>query len=225
MNPVLIYTDTATATREKAFLTAIVANFQATYNAIAALNVTPSLSEINTLIGFTVRRNGTPNFVQQYVIDKLLDMAAPYTVNGVTLTRDAFEKMIAVPDVTNLISALNAAYNIFNRYGQNGVRVDLLTLAGGIIAKAAGADAAIDALYAYYTKTDASATLANSLQNVCDAMNTHNAAYSNQMIIDLTVARQFEGQADTPLPGISVLAGQFVPGLNYIRSFEAKNVD
>jgi hypothetical protein len=146
MDPVLIYTDTTRIQREKDFLDRFVPVFQSVYTAIKATGVTPTISEINTLVGHTRTGNGAPNFVQEFIINKLLDAAAPYNFSGVTFTREAVRGMIVQPDVSAIITALNAAKAI-SIANLNGVRIDLLTLTADVIAKAETADDTITSVY------------------------------------------------------------------------------
>jgi len=220
MSPVLIFTDTQKITEEKAFLNKAVPFFQSIYDAFAALNITVSIQEINSLVNWTVNGNGGQNFVQNFAVNKLLDAAAPYVLNGVQLSRDKVKDMMILPDVSAINSALQSSNSVFS-YSYQGVRVDLLTLANSIISKVADSDAQIEALFTYYTKTDASAQLATDLLVVCAAMNTFEGAHNNALKIAQPQIYGNSGKNEFVAPHpLKVVNGQFVINLDYIRRFE-----
>ncbi|MDB5029727.1 hypothetical protein [Mucilaginibacter sp.] len=220
MNPVLIYTDITRIEREKEFLDDSVALFQSIYDALTALGINVTLNEINNLVSWTYRGNGGPNFEQEFVINKLLD-AATYMVNGITVTREGMRSIMAIPDVSSVITALKGVgYLYSNNLGVNAVEIALLILTAGVVAKVPTAYDTITAKYTYYTQTDASAALANSLQGVCDALNTHDAAYKDAILIGCDAGTQPAVQALTQMKGIAIIGDEFTPSLSYIRKFE-----
>lgn len=221
MNPVLIFTDTETITNEKAFLNTALPVFQAVYDAFKAISITVSIQEINNLIVWTVNHNGAPNFVQEFAVNKLLDAAAPYVLNGITLGRDKIKDMMILPDVSGVNTALKGAYNM-RGYNFGAVRYNLLSLANDVISKVSDSDTQIEALFTYYTKTDASAQLATDLLVVCTAMNTFDAAHNNALImVQPRVIKDFgKNEFIAPHP-LKVLNNQVVINLDYIRQFEA----
>ena len=220
MESVLIFTDTHQIENEQDFLGDVIPVFQSVYDAFKVLNITTTVTEINNLINWSVNGNGAPNFIQEFAINKLLDAAAPYVLNGVPLTRESVKSMIVIPDVTPVINAIKAGSSIFNNSIVKGVRVNLLTLVEDVIAKSAGADDAIVSEFTYYTKTDASAALATSLQSVCNALNTHDAANKEAILKSLVDGKYPLRQMQTPIPGIAIIEATFVPYLNYIQKFE-----
>lgn len=220
MEPVLIYTDNTRIEREQNFFDDSVAIFQAIYDALTAFGITVTLEDVNNFVAWTKNQNSSPNFEQEFVINKMLD-AATYVVNGVTVSREGMRSLMVAPDVTALKTALKAVGTLYSRNPNvNGVYVNLLVLADGVISKAEGADDTIAGLFTYYTNTDASATLANSIQTICDAMNTHEATYGNALVNGLGYGKNANGQAFTPFKGIAITNGIFVVSLSYIRSFE-----
>ena len=220
MTPVLIYTDTNRIAKEIDFLDDSIAPLQAVYNALASQNIPFTLTDISNLVGWTVNRNVPSNFVQDFVINRLLDAAAPYVLNGVPLTRDSVRNMLVVPDVSALITSLNAFIGLYGRYSGLAIRIDLVSLSAGVISKVENADDTITTAYTYYTKTDASATLANSLQAVCDALNTHDASYNNSIVRFLVNNNVPSIQYNTSIQGVAVVGSTFYPSLAYIQNFE-----
>jgi len=222
MNPVLIYTDTNRIANEKAVLTKVVTLFQNVYNALAAINVTPTIAEINNLVSWTKQNNNRGNWLQDYAVNKIVDAAGPLEVAGITLDRAKFiQLMNALPDVSGVKTALNTVGSTFNGL-VNAARTNLLSLANGVISKVGDSDTQIETEFTYYTKTDASATIANGLQAVCDALNTFNAANPgilkspvNNAISDYTPAGNLPA-------AITDMYGTFVISLAFIRGYEAK---
>jgi hypothetical protein len=70
-----------------------------------------------------------------------------------------------------------------------------------------------------YTKSDASATLAGSLQGICDALNTHDGNYNQ--VISRSLIGFSDGTVDTAIKGIAFIGNTFRPSLSFIRQFEA----
>jgi len=220
MNPVLIYTDNTRIEREQDFLNDSIPVLQAIYDALNNLGIAVTLDDVNNFVSWQKNGNGGPNFAQEFVINKMLD-AATYVVNGITITRDGMRSLMSKPDMTAVNTALNAVGGLYSgNPTMNGVKTNLMVLANHTITKAAGADDAITAEFAYYTKSDASATLANSLQTICDAMNTHDDTYNGALVSGLGYGKTANGQAFTPFKGIAVTNGTFVVSLSYIRGFE-----
>lgn len=80
-----------------------------------------------------------------------------------------------MPDLTEIISALNdLTYRVHGYNGLN-VRANLLSLNNGVIEKVANADAQLTTEFTYYTKTDAGAELATDLTAIATALT---AAYN-----------------------------------------------
>lgn len=214
MEPVLIYTDTNRINTEKNAFNKFPALFQSIYNAFKAINITVTIEEINNLIAWTVNHNGSPGYVENFAINKLLDAAAPYELNGVALSREKVRDMMVVPNTTAITQALAASYQNFMG-NIIGVRTALLSLANDTISKVADADTQITNEFTYYSKTDASAQLATDLLVVCAAMNAFDAAYNDAL-----------KQGDPPaMPNaLKIYNNQFVIDLTFIRQFEANQV-
>lgn len=224
MEPFLIYTDNRSITAEKNALTAAVTYVQGVYDALKALGITASLSDLSNLTGW--QRQADPrnkNFASNYVTQKLADQAMGATFNGVALQRDKLLDLISVPDLTNMQSALQNYGSLYQNMGSfsPGIRYDLLTLTDDIIAKVADSDSTIEGYYTFYTQTDVSTTLATQLQAVCDALNAYNAANSNAMANAFKGAIGFEIPKQVPINGLALLGTTFVVSLRYIRNFEA----
>ena len=158
---------------------------------------------------------------------KMVAAVSPYVVNGVTFTSAAVASFIQLPDTSGVTAALQPvwggnAQNIFvSEYGAP--NLNLLALADDVISAVAGANATIAELYAYYTATDASATLANSLQAVCDALNTFDAANNNFYAHKTPVGdeRWKSNASSTAIAGLELtVANTFVVSLNFIREYE-----
>lgn len=220
MNPVLIYTDNTRIEREKDFLDDSISVLQSVYDALITLGVAATLTEINNLVSWTHNGNGGRNFEQEFVINKLLD-AATYVVNSITVTREGMRNIMAIPDVSGVIAALKQVGDLYNHNPDaKGIRVNYLTLIEGVVAKSLTADDLISAEFTYYTKSDASAALANSLQTVCDAINTHDAAYKDAILIGCVNGTHPLAQMETQMKGIAIVGDDFTPSLSYIRKFE-----
>ena len=220
MTPVLIYTDHDRIAAEKDFLNHSVSTFQLIFDALTALEITASLTEINNLVSWTHNGNGGPDFVQKFVIDKILG-AGPYSINGIQVTRDAMRGFMVVPDVSMVIEALKNVGSLYSYCTmRTGVRVNHLTLIDGIVAKASTAFDSLIAEFTYYTKSDASTALANSLQTICDALNTHDTNYPDAILSGLGVAGANNAQLETSYKGLSIINNAFAPSLSYIRKFE-----
>ena len=213
MNPVLIFTDNRQIQQEKDVLTKAVPFFQSIYDAFKSLSIPVTLTEISNLVSWTIGRNGTPNFVQNFAVDKLLAISGPYVFGGITLTPEKVKNMMVIPDTTPIENILNQVFNLFNDgTGRTGTRADLLTLTGDVISKINTADNQIEATYTYYTKTDASAQLANDLLTVCASMNVFDAIYNNALKQHLAPV----GNA------VRVIDNEFVVNLDFVRAYEAK---
>ncbi|HVS92459.1 MAG TPA: hypothetical protein VHE59_10520 [Mucilaginibacter sp.] len=224
MNPVLLYTDTQRINDEQATLANVITAYQAIYDAIKAVGVTPTIAEINSLVS-SARRQAPTDFVTPYIANKLADAATSFSVNGVTFTRAAFMSMIAVPDISGIMTALqpvtgNNAQRIFIRDAK-GPRIDLLSLANDVISAVAGANDTITALFTYYTASDASATMATQLQAICDAINTFDGTNNGFVLQKMPTARRNQnGYYESAFPGLAVLDGSFVVSLEFIRKYE-----
>lgn len=222
MDPVLIYTDTTKIALEKSVLTKVATTYQAIYNAIKALGITPTLNEISTLDQYRRSGNAKGDFVNDYVLTKLTDQLAPYQLNGVTMTREFFQNNIQIPDTTALKTALDAVEGIYAD-SVNGARLNLLSLAADVISKVGDSDAQITTIYTYYTQNDISAQVATDLQAVCDALNTFDESNALAMQNTFTANISIYGKqvaAKMNLPGIALLNGSFVVSLEYIRKRE-----
>jgi hypothetical protein len=225
MNPVLIYTDSEKISDEQETIDNVVTIYQAVYTAIKTLGVTPTLAEIDILVQYAKRQSQT-NFINDYILNKLTDAAAPFVLNGISLTRDAVKGMIALPDTTAIKTVLQSVWGFNSQkvfVGQvNGARINLLTLAADVISKVADANTQITNLYTFYTMTDASATMAANLQAVCDALNnfdTNNNDFYRRTIPPLE--RQYNGEGiATVIPGLDIRNDAFVISLHFMRKYE-----
>jgi len=223
MTPVLIYTDTQRIAAEKAILNKVVTLFQAVYTAFKGISITVTIQEINNLVSWTLNDNGGPDFVANFALNKAVDSAGPLTIGGITLDRAKFiDLMSEKPNVTTVIQALGRTQDTFMGPGNiKGVRINVLSLTGDVISKVNDSDTQIEAEFTYYTKTDASAALCNSLQSACDGLNTHDEAYDNHIAGTLSTGNMSsDHQFATPMPGIAIAGEEFVPHLGFIRKFE-----
>jgi hypothetical protein len=226
MNPVLLYTDTQRIADEQTTLLNVVTLYQSVYNAIKAVGVTPSLTEINQLAN-AAKKQDPYNIVKEYIIDKLVIQAGPQSLNGLQLNRAAIKSMIAVPDINGIIGALQpvtgGGHQSLFVGDAKGVRLDLLTLSDDVVNEVPDADDKINKLHTYYTETEASAKLATELQAICDALNVFNA--SNEQLLTKRIPnassydRRFEGN-ESSIPGLFVSRGKFVVSVTFIRKFE-----
>ncbi|WP_295795167.1 hypothetical protein [Mucilaginibacter sp.] len=227
MNPVLIYTSTAKIAADKSALNLNLELFQNVYNAFKAINISPTLQEIGDLLSLTVNNNSAPGFETDYAVNKLLDAAAPYNLNGVQLQRSKVKDMIVPPNMTNVKAALIAAKQM--QPGILGNDISLLTLANDVISKVNNSDTIIETRNTFYTQTDAGATMANSVQAVCDALNTFDAANGKVIFGGLSkksaefVYQNGKNVADpfeSAIAGVEMRGGQFGISLPFIRSVE-----
>lgn len=206
MNPVLLYTDTSLINNEIRVLDKVVPFYQSIYTAVKNLGITLTIADIDGLVQSYRNSSRQPAFVDDYIQNKLTDAAAPYELNGVPLTREAVKGMIALPDTSALKAALQNVYQVLS--DNSARRGRLLSLADDVISKVSDANTQITALYTYYTKSDASATLATNLQTVCDALNTFDESHNG-----------FFGKRG--IPGLDYRKGQFVVSLDFIRKYES----
>jgi hypothetical protein len=244
MDPVLLGTDAERITDEQETLANVVTLYQSVYNAILAVGITaPTLVEVDKLVqaaktqqvgnadnyfsAISGLKNLAPDFVTNYVTNKLVAQAMPFAMNGVQLTAAAVAKMIVVPDVSGITTALQPvtggnAQNIFIGDAK-ATRLNLLSLAANVISAVAGADATIAALFTYYTVNDASASLATQLLAVCTALNTFDAANDNFFLLKMPPPPDTSYNAIgtvTAFPGIAVLEGEFVVDREFIENYE-----
>ena len=227
MTPVLIYTDTKSINDENSTLNNVVPIYQAVYNALVACGVTNiTLAEIDALVNNARRQNNTP-FVYNYVQSKLVAAVSPYVVNGVTWPYASVAAIITVPDISGITAALQPVWggnsqSIFIGNAK-GTRLNLLQIVTGVISAVATASTQITALYSFYTANDASVTLVNQLQAVCDALNTFNAANGGIYIKRIqTVNRNQFGDLEAEIPGIAISQANnnFIVSLYTVRKFE-----
>jgi hypothetical protein len=229
MIPVLLYTDTKRISDEQTTLSNIVPIYQAIYTAVKAAGITaPTLAEIDVLVQ-NAKKRSTADFVTDYVTNKLVSQVSPFVVNGVTLTSQAVKGMIAIPNTAAITTALQPVsggqyQNIF--IGESKAsRLNLLSLAADVITAVADANAQITALFTYYTANDASTTIANQLQAVCDALNTFNGANSGIFASKIptdehnTFNNSYLGM-QTSIPGIAYFNNSYVVSLPYMRRYE-----
>jgi hypothetical protein len=228
MEPFLIYTATNKIAAEKADLTAKVTLFQNVYNAIKALGVTPSLQEIEGLLSWTVNNNGGNDFEYNYILNKLLDAAAPYSLNGVQLQKSKVKEMISPPNVTALKTALSAGRQVSNRVIASDLA--LISLNADTIAKVANTNTTIETRNTHYTASDASTTRALEINAICDLINSFDTAHGKPFAKNINsnisaFESNFKGLPNpfkTILPGIEY-RDRFIVSLKYIRTFEATN--
>ena len=224
MDAVLIYTDTNQINDEIAVLNKVVTLYQSVYTAIKAAGVTPTIADIDGLAQQFQKQYNVNDQIKNYIMGKLLDAAAPYTFNGVTFTREAVSTMLAVPDLSAIISYLNGVRTTFSSRTR-GARLNLLTLASNTISKVSDANAQITALYTYYTKSDASAQLATDLLTVCAALNTFDTSYHGYFAKE--IPKPLENHLtrypkNTTMPGLKLLNdGTFAVDIEFIRKFES----
>jgi hypothetical protein len=220
MTPVLIYTDAQAVADEIVTINKVVTLYQSVYTAIKAAGVTPTLAEIDNLVQLA-KRGDTSNFINDYIVNKLLDAAAPYVLNGVTLTRDGVKNMMAVPNTSGIKTALGPSSQIFTSR-TNGARLNLLALASDVISKVSDANAQITTLYTYYTQNDSSAQVATDLQTVCDALNTFDGTYNNFFVKKTPPGKDLRtgNNSGTIIPGLTLIGGAFVIDLGFIRKYE-----
>jgi hypothetical protein len=240
MDPVLLGTDAERITDEQETLANVATLYQSVYNAILAVGITaPTLAEVDMLVqaaktqqvgnadnyfsAISGLKNLAPDFVTNYVTNKLVAQA----MNGVQLTAAAVAKMIVVPDLSGITTALQPvtggnAQNIFIGDAK-ATRLNLLSLAANVISAVAGADATIAALFTYYTVNDASASLATQLQAVCTALNTFDEANNNLFLLKMPPPPDTSFAAlgkVTVMPGLAILDGEFIVDIQFIRKFE-----
>lgn len=228
MEPILILKNTEAISTAKSALDLSVEIFQSVYDAFKGIGITLTLSELNSLIS-GVRVNGiNSDLITNFTVDKLLDAAAPYTLNGVQLQRSKVKEMIVPPDLNTVKAALTEAS------GYEGVRIGqdiaLMTIDADTISKVSNSDTTIESRHTHYTQTDASTQLVSSLLSVCDVLNEHNSAYNNVLILSIkeeerAFSNMYGLQTPNPikniLPGLVVLGGQFKVNLSYVRAFES----
>ena len=225
MNPVLIYKNTDAIATAKSALELNLELFQDVYSAIKAIGITPTIAEIDGLLGQTARA-AAPGFETEYAVNKLLDAAAPYNLNGVQLQRNRVKEMIVPPNVTGLKAALAGVSQLPEGAARD---TTLLVIVNDAIVKVPDADAQIEARYTHYTKTDAGAAMASSLQAVCDALNNFDAANDKRIFRGLTheineFERTYGRSTKNPLKnainGLEIRGGQFAVSLSFINAFE-----
>jgi hypothetical protein len=225
MTPVLLYTDAQTITDEQTTLTNAVTAYQSIYNAVKAVGVTaPTLAEIDSLVQKAKGKTPT-DFVNDYVVSKLVAQAGPFVINGVTLNATAVKNMILMPSTAGITTALNVIsggnwQNLFIGSAKH-PRINLMSLAADVISAVGDANAQIVALFTFNTVNDASATIAGQLQAVCDALNTFNTSsggiYSKRILGN---SENIYHQRPTEIPGIAIFNNSFVVSVTWIRKFE-----
>ena len=226
MAAVLLFTDTDRIEDEQDTLANVVELFQSIYTAIKAVGVTPTLAEINELVT-SARRRSTSDYVNTYVVNKLIAAVSPYVVNGVTFTDAAVRGVIKVPDTSGITVALHPvlggnSQNVFIGKA-TAAQLNLLAVAADVVSAVEGADDTLAATYTYYTKTDASAAVATSLQAVADALNTFDGSNNNFFARKTPPGdeRWKSNARSTAIPGLELNDDRdFVISLNFIREYE-----
>ncbi len=215
METVLIYTDTQRIALEKNHLTNSVVFFQSLYDALKGVEVTATLNEISNLIQQTVvsRRSDQQNnvTVESFVKSKLLVQAGSPDFNGVPIAQNKIADLIEIPDVSTVLTALNAYYQIGNT--SLGFRIDLMEFTGDTIGKKAGTDATITALFTYNTKNDKGAEITTKLIELCTKLNSWQAYQTDKTI-------RAEGK-EVSIRGVELFNNAFRPSLQYIRAQES----
>jgi len=172
-----------------------------------------------------MRRNASGDWLQDFATNKVINAAGGLVVAGIPLNREKFiQLMDAQPNVSAVKVALSASENTFNGpFEIKSARINLLSLVDDVITKVADSDAQISAVYSYYTKTDQSATIATSIQAVCDTLNAFDASYSG-VLREPTNSNFYDFGYSGNLPSaIKVQNGAFVISLDFIRAYERKN--
>ncbi|MBS1526712.1 MAG: hypothetical protein JST19_13730 [Bacteroidetes bacterium] len=228
MNPVLLYTDTKRITDEQTTLANVVTLYQSVYNAIKAVGITPTITEIDGLVR-SARAQTPQDFINPYVANKIADSATSFVVNGVTLTRAAFQSMIALPNTSGILAALQPVWGANSQRvfigDAKAARTDLLSLANEVIGAVAGANTTIANLFTYYTASDASAGMAAQLQAIADALNTFNGANSSFMAKNIpTIAMNQQGSYECGIPGLTISNGNFAVSMSFIRKYEETGI-
>jgi hypothetical protein len=216
MKPILIYKDEQKIKEEIAILDKMAIEFQTINTAFKAINVSVEISDITRLV-LSTDAGSVTNRVQTYVVNKLLDAAAPFELNGLKITREAFRNMIAVPYTGEIQTLVVAASRHLTHY-VGGIREDLLSIIDGEVVKLPNANDKIATIYSYYTKTDKSAKLTESLQNICNAMNAFAKQHGNYFEKLLTDHKRIYSQ--NMMPGLTIDRNEIVVCHKYISDYE-----
>jgi len=212
MEPILIDKDERRIEEEKQHLIVVVGFLQQLHDAFKAVGIDVTLPEMANLLQY-VNMVSRPHALEEFVADKMLDKAGEPNFNGVPIRREKLRDMLDLPDFS-AIAATIGEYQLISRDGF-GIRLNLLTLAAGVVAKGAGADASLEQEFTYFTKNDRGAEVAGHLKAVCDSLNGWNV-FSNSFGWELK-----GGHDEEMIPGVLYRNGSFMPSLNFIRRQEA----
>ncbi len=208
MEPVLIQVATASIKNEQYTLNAVVTYLQAVYDACAAQSVSVTIQDLLMFKQWCEVGSNFPLSLEHFVRNQLVEKAVPAAnFNGVPIQIEKLRDLIVMPDLAGIKSAVTALVNRGQNYNGLQIRINLLALNNGVIAKVADADAQLTALYTYYTKTDASAQLATDLLAIGVQLETLSGKYKHYKI--------------TPPAGLVGNNAGFVLDLTAIRNYEA----
>ncbi len=216
MKSIVIYTDYRKIKEETAVLSNMTVAYQSINEAFREVKIIPTIEDIGRLLSsFDLRT--IADKINSYVLNKLVDAASPYELNGITLTREAVQNMIATPNTDEIKARIIESVRHFTA-DITGVRENLLTTVDGIIVKKPDAIDIITKIYSYSAKTEKSIQLAASLQKVCDSMNefaSHHGNYFDKLLTDYK--RIYSKDA---MPGLTIDNNMVVVCHKYIHAFE-----
>lgn len=220
MNPVLIFTDTYRIDAEKEYLDEVAEYCNKLYNSFKTIGITVTLQDIANVTSIFNRQNCNPNYLPNFVSEKLLDIAGGHTVNGITLQRDKVKDFMSIPNLS-IIEQVVRGYNSLSeveddRSHTKGIDLKFLTFDGDVIIKKTNADAQIEALHTHYTKTDKSAQMVTDIQPVATAINTYISAHPSKFQHEAAFVKNYQN-----MPGLDYRNGAFVVSLSFIRNYEA----
>jgi hypothetical protein len=214
MEPVLIITDTERIQAEKDLCDASVVFIQGFYDLIAALGITFTIEELVANASAIINPgHRTGQMLERNIKEKLLAKVSGANFNGVPLSEDALEKLIAQPDVSHLYSYVRQNYPKFYVADRIGITPSFLELNDGVINKKATAFTTIEALYTYYTKNDKGAELATLMFLVCDKLNEYETYLE-------TNKNHVSYRSVKEVKGIDYINYVYRPNLQFIRDVE-----
>jgi prolyl-tRNA synthetase len=230
MTPILIFKDERVIKLEKDTLKKMIPVYQNIYNSLKALGINPTLKEINTLV-YEARSNHTLNFVSGFVLNKLVDNAMPYVVNGVAWPRNKVLEIIELPNIKPVIDALSVVaggnFNFVFVNETKHAKIHLLDIVDNKIVALPNAITDIEAEHCHYTTTEKSAKLATDLQLICDAINnfdSHNDGFFFKYVP--TVKDTGHNLSESTIPGLAACksTGKFILSKYYIKYYENNGV-
>lgn len=212
MQPVLILTDPEKITQHKAFLTKAVTYLQLLYDKFKAIGIEVTLEEMRVLIHFP---NGqTPNYISDFVAQKMLDKAGIPDFNGVPIKKQKLLEMMDVPDTTDITAFVKGASSYLGHLNQTGIEPNLFEIINGVVAKKEDAEGTIEAKHNHYTQNDRGTEVAKKLNAIVQTLEDYKN-YAGNAISD-----RFWKDLELDDMGLENNGGKLRPSLRFVREQE-----